>query len=377
MALRTLLSPTSNLHLTRHHLPNPTTSVPNNNPHGVRHVLCNVAAQEQPLSTGDVPINDPSELSSFIKAELEGCFNTGSITTHRYNGDFVFQDPLVKLDGTGQHQLQLTLFRAAFDIQFRVFSCTRTEASTFTAPWSMTCTLRLAPWRPPLVLTGRSIVSVDPLTGRLASQRDVWDAVADVPAPSVEAYLYVLQQLTTLYSTPDLQTPAYTVLRKMREYEIRRYEDYTVASVPMASGGDRAAVTGGTGFNDLAAFTIGGQNATDTKLEMTTPVFTTAPSDAGAPPTMQFVVEGSKAGNMPAPRNPNITPSTVRSRVVAARTFGGWPQEWEVKEEERLLRGALLLDGLQPSAGYTLARYNDPFTPPWLRRNEVLIELYW
>jgi hypothetical protein len=42
---------------------------------------------------------------------------------------------------------------------------------------------------------------------------------------------------------------------------------------------------------------------------------------------------------------------------------------------ERDLRGALLRDGLQPAIGYRLARYNDPFTPPFLRRNEVLIDL--
>lgn len=47
----------------------------------------------------------------------------------------------------------------------------------------------------------------------------------------------------------------------------------------------------------------------------------------------------------------------------------------QVTEAERKLRGALLLDGLQASSGYKLARYNDPFTLPFVRRNEVLIRL--
>lgn len=47
----------------------------------------------------------------------------------------------------------------------------------------------------------------------------------------------------------------------------------------------------------------------------------------------------------------------------------------QVVEAERRLRGALLLDGLEPGEGYALARYNDPFTLPFLRRNEVLISL--
>ncbi len=141
------------------------------------------------------------------------------------------------------------------------------------------------------------------------------------------------------------------------------------------TAGDSA--TSGTGFNELAAYTIGSQNATNTKLEMTTPVFTKPASAPDTPPVMQFVIEESMASNgVPAPNNPaKVQSAVVAPRRVAVRAFGGWPLEWEVAEQVRLLRGALLLDGLHAKDGYELARYNDPFTPPWLRRNEVLIEL--
>ena len=46
-----------------------------------------------------------------------------------------------------------------------------------------------------------------------------------------------------------------------------------------------------------------------------------------------------------------------------------------MREAERRLRGALLLDGLQAEDSCYLARYNDPFTLPFLRRNEVLVRL--
>ena len=42
---------------------------------------------------------------------------------------------------------------------------------------------------------------------------------------------------------------------------------------------------------------------------------------------------------------------------------------------ERQLRAALLLDGLKPQDGYKLARYNDPFTLPFLRRNEIIMAI--
>lgn len=52
------------------------------------------------------------------------------------------------------------------------------------------------------------------------------------------------------------------------------------------------------------------------------------------------------------------------------------PLPWhQVTEAERKLRGLLLLDGLKAEGGYMLARYNAPFEPPFLRRNEVLIRL--
>jgi hypothetical protein len=47
----------------------------------------------------------------------------------------------------------------------------------------------------------------------------------------------------------------------------------------------------------------------------------------------------------------------------------------QVVAAEKRLRNALLTAQLSPKGSYVLARYNDPFTPPFLRRNEVLIQL--
>ncbi len=61
--------------------------------------------------------------------------------------------------------------------------------------------------------------------------------------------------------------------------------------------------------------------------------------------------------------------------IVAARSFSGLPLDWQVRDNERRLRAAVLLDGCKPQEGYKLARYNDPFTLPGFRKNEVLIRL--
>jgi hypothetical protein len=80
-------------------------------------------------------------------------------------------------------------------------------------------------------------------------------------------------------------------------------------------------------------------------------------------------------GALPAPLDPKVTTRRVAPQYVAASRFSGWAFDWEVDAAERALRAALLRDGLNPGLGYKLARYNEPTAPPFLRRNEVLIEL--
>lgn len=70
-----------------------------------------------------------------------------------------------------------------------------------------------------------------------------------------------------------------------------------------------------------------------------------------------------------------VTRKVQEGGIVAAASFGGIPLDFQVTAADRTLRAALLLDGLKAQDGYQLARYNDPFTLPFLRRNEVLIAL--
>lgn len=77
----------------------------------------------------------------------------------------------------------------------------------------------------------------------------------------------------------------------------------------------------------------------------------------------------------PAPANPAVTPVDVPEAIVAALPFGGFPTDAEVMAALEALRNALARDGLSFAPDYQLARYNDPLTPPFLRRNEILIKL--
>jgi SOUL heme-binding protein len=78
---------------------------------------------------------------------------------------------------------------------------------------------------------------------------------------------------------------------------------------------------------------------------------------------------------LPTPSNSRVSRTEVPPRYTAVARFSGWPLEWEVRGAESALRRALARDGLMAAPGYTLARYNDPLAPPFLRRNEVIIDL--
>ena len=73
----------------------------------------------------------------------------------------------------------------------------------------------------------------------------------------LEGLSFVLRSLGNLQLTPDLDTPRYTVRKRTAEYEIRKYDPYIVAEVPMPSASGPAA---GDGFNDLARYIFGGND---------------------------------------------------------------------------------------------------------------------
>ena len=78
---------------------------------------------------------------------------------------------------------------------------------------------------------------------------------------------------------------------------------------------------------------------------------------------------------LPVPMNKRIRLREVPSTVMAAWTYrGGWSRERYAKEEEAL-RAALVKSKRTATGPPMWARYNAPFTPSFLRRNEILVEV--
>jgi hypothetical protein len=261
----------------------------------------------------------------------------------------------------------IRLLRTAFDIKFNLQDVAPNGPAEVRTRWSMIMKSRFVPWQPKLVFTGHSYYGVSTTTGQLTSQRDVWDAVQDNSYLSVEGIAHVIMQLTTLQIDPNLDQPQYTVLKKVKEYEIRKYEAYLVAETDRPMGKGPAA---GDGFQELAGYIFGGNNRSS-KMEMTMPVINTNEK-------IVFPMEtkyGTNVDALPQPNDGRIIRRLEEGGVVAVANFSGLPLDYEVTEAERKLRAALLLDGYKPAEGYQLARYNEPFVPPFVRRNEILIRL--
>lgn len=169
------------------------------------------------------------------------------------------------------------------------------------------------------------------------------------------------------------ESPTYRVEERIGEIELRLYEPYLVAETLLQGSLERV---GNGGFRRLAGYIFGGNAAAggdSTKIAMTTPV---TQDRVGDQYRVRFMMPSEyTADSLPTPKDQRVTISEVGPRRLAAIRYSG---RWSRDGYERHL--AMLSDALE-DAGYSVAgepiwaRYDPPWTPWFMRRNEVLIAL--
>ncbi len=154
--------------------------------------------------------------------------------------------------------------------------------------------------------------------------------------------------------------PPYEVSSRLSDgVEIRRYEEQTWISA--APGADNAS------FRVLASYIFGG-NRESRQVPMTAPVITDE--------RMSFILpQGMTPESAPAPAGQAIDFDIVPARRVAALRFSWWTTESRVEAKMAVLQRTLQEHGIETTGRPFLMRYNDPWTPPFLRRNEVAVEV--
>jgi hypothetical protein len=169
-----------------------------------------------------------------------------------------------------------------------------------------------------------------------------------------------------------VEEPQFEVIHLADDYEIRRYAPFIVAEVDVPGDSGDA---GNRAFRILADY-IFGNNEPGEKMRMTAPVVSDAPRDDRGLFTYAFVMESRYSmDTLPAPVDPRIRIVQKPAQVVAARSYSGrWTDENFLRHEASLV-SALTIDGIPVRSEPFLARYDSPFTPWFLRRNEVLVEL--
>jgi DNA gyrase inhibitor GyrI len=181
-----------------------------------------------------------------------------------------------------------------------------------------------------------------------------------------------------------IDEPSFRVIESAPPVEIREYAPYVVAETRVA-GGFRDV--GNEGFRRLFAY-ISGENRGTAKIAMTAPVTQQAASEKiamTAPVTQQadgdvyriaFVLPSQYTlESAPVPTNPDVRLVQVPARrVVAVRYSGLWSAE-NYQEALGQLTAFAQQRGLQLTGEPVYARYDPPFMPWFLRRNEILVEI--
>ncbi|KAL6756180.1 SOUL heme-binding protein [Haematococcus lacustris] len=312
------------------------------------------------------------QLKEALAQDLQVMFSGGAINGSIYSKDIVFQDPVTYVVGLDMYKAVIS-FLGLFNVKLHLHDIHVATDYLITARWTMDMTVKVLPWRPQLSFTGTTQYTVDPDVGYVTQHVDTWDALSNQGFLSLEGLAFVLRQALSLQLTPSIETPEYLVLVKKADYEIRQLSPFLVATT---QSGTHSGPASGMGFTTLAGYIFGG-NKRGEQLEMTTLVFSTVQPGSKST-SMEFVMERrfTDLSQLPEPNDPqNVAKGRCDGGIWAVARFSGWPLDRDVLIAERELRDALCRDGLQAAPGYRLARYNEPTTPPWLRRNEVLIQL--
>lgn len=179
------------------------------------------------------------------------------------------------------------------------------------------------------------------------------------------------------------EEPKYTVTLKEGNFEVRDYPAMVAAEVSVA--GDRSEASS-EGFKLLAGYIFGG-NTKKQSIAMTAPVVQaaaesekiamTAPVIQTGQPgnwTVRFLMPSSYTlETLPKPNDERVRLLPVPPARQAVVQFSGLAREDDITTQTALLNTFVASQKLQPLATPTLARYNPPWTPWFMRRNEIMV----
>ena len=179
-----------------------------------------------------------------------------------------------------------------------------------------------------------------------------------------------------------IEEAKFNVVKKDGRFEVRDYEPHILAETVVEGDIEQA---GSKAFRKLFRY-ISGDNSSREKVEMTAPVSQepggekiemTAPvgqQGAQGQWNVSFMMPASYTlETLPEPDDPNISLRLVPAHRMAAVRYSGFWSEKKYLQHKNKLEAWINEEGLTIVGDPVWARYNPPFTPWFLRRNEILI----
>ena len=189
----------------------------------------------------------------------------------------------------------------------------------------------------------------------------------------------------TSFTVMAIEEPEFISIEKKDAFEIREYQSKLIAQVLVTGTFDSAS---NKGFRLLADFIFGNNktNEGSKKIDMTAPVITYDASEK-IEMTAPVISEETERGwyisfnmpkqytkeTLPVPNNPEVKIIDVPKEKFAVITFSGLVREKKYAEMLNLLNEEMKKRNLEPKGPPILARYNPPWTLPFLRRNELML----
>jgi effector-binding domain-containing protein len=184
------------------------------------------------------------------------------------------------------------------------------------------------------------------------------------------------------------EQPEYRIINKIDNIEVREYQSFIVAETVVESSFEQA---GNDGHRLLAEF-ISGNNIKQESIAMTAPVSQERAEIQGEKIEMAVPVNQESAANgkyrisfvmpsrytletLPTPQDKRILLRNVPAKkVVVIKYSGTWSME-NYAENEAKLREFIKQHNYSVKGEPIWARYDPPFMPWFLRRNEIMIEV--
>jgi len=190
-----------------------------------------------------------------------------------------------------------------------------------------------------------------------------------------------------------IEEPRFKVLLQEDRLELRAYAMFTVAEVQVQGSFDEASRRG---FRLIADYIFGNNQSIQQadrseKIAMTAPVTVESKAsiaidavaasrgDSGGSANsgswrVHFVMPASyRLHNLPKPNNPAVKLREVEEGLYASIRFSGFTTESAIQERTEQLSQWIQSKAWIVTGNPQIARYNDPFTLPFNRRNEILI----